>query len=784
MKDIYNILVNVRVKTHEGLYSPNKPLLLLAALARCQQGKDRLAPFVLYEKLVALVSTEFGTINVVFPFGRLPADGVWEIPGDADLYRNGSGDLIRSELLNKSTLGGLPANIYEALSADRDLLINVATTLLKKYISHERSAETILKFGLSLSRSSLKGVQEEAPHAILKFVEKISDSDGAKMAGNPIRNKVNDFISYLNSLHNLGSNGANALAESQATSPYFCEIYAPFPLINKLADTLTDDVPRIVILTGHAGDGKSTVALDVLKRLRGLSPMNPLGQSMNAREDIDTTSGPVSIVKDMSELSAKLRQQWLHQAFSEPGSWLVISNTGPLLSSLIDYAKTEGINQEIESAILDHLARPLDGTRLDTHTLEGLGKEVVILNLTRWDNLVLVDDLLSRLVNHSGWDKCAGCDAEAACPLMLNRKAVRDTGSAAGQRVRWIYQRLSAYEQRLTLRQIMAHLALALTGGMDCQDAFQQISVSTAEGQDRGSAGLELILFSEGFFGYRGGKPWPRAEGLQAVELVRRVTFGAPVGVEFERSLLVDAGLGWADLPDSLDSLSNHWRQRAAESHGVPWRFALRRMAYLFGTTVPGKEGVAKVFLDAFVQSPSLCQLDHWKNAGKLTMSRVEANRLRTACLRILLEFFSGFSAGQFQGKHDTLYLTLRRPDRAVVQPTQLVLHTFPFQDFHLRFDLLRGLSVLVFDKGRAELALTLPLLDYIHRRDAGELSNNLSPIHQAQLDWFRAELLSATTETRQSDSDISLLRAGIDGEVHLHRFFLDHESGMLEQNQ
>lgn len=774
MEDIFNTFLNVRVKTHKGSYLPNKPLVLLVALARCQQGKNRLAPFYIYEESLALVYREFGNLNAVFPFGRLPADGIWEILGDAELHRNKSGDLIRSELLTKSVLGGFPAHVYEALSGDRNLLINVAIKLLEKYISPEKSNATILKLGLSLPSSDYISTQSDI---------NIMDITETAMVRNRIGDQANNFIAYLNSLHNLGSSGANALAESQAINPYFGELYSPFPLINELAVALTDGVSRMVVLTGHAGDGKSTAALDVLKKLRGLPPTAPLGKPMMEREEIPTASGLVSIVKDMSEISAERRQQWLHQAFNEPGSWLVISNTGPLLSSLTDYAKSAGIGRGIESAILDRLDRPLDGSRLDKHTLHGFGKELVILNLTRWNNLALVADILSRLVNHSGWGKCAACNAEAACPLMLNRKALRDAGPVAGERVRWIYQRLGAYEQRLTLRQIVAQLAIGLTGGMSCDEAFQQVAVSTAEGQDRGSKGLEQILFSEGFFGYRGGKPWSQAEGLHAVALVRRATFGAPVGVDFERRLPADAGLGWADLPHSLESLANHWRQRAAESAGVRWRFALRRMAYLFGTVVPGKEKSAVVFLDAFVQSPSLRELDHWQTAGQLTLSHVEKNRLRTACLRVLLEVFSGFSSGQFQSQHDTLYLTLRRPDRAVVQPTQLVVETLKFRDFDLRFDRVHGLLVLSFDKGQAELALSLPLLDYIRRRDAGELGNALSPIHQAQLDWFRAELLRVTTEARHSDDEVALLRSGIDGGVHVHRFFLDRDQSILEQN-
>jgi hypothetical protein len=592
----------------------------------------------------------------------------------------------------------------------------------------------------------------------------------------------NGFIAYLNSMHNLKASGANALAESQAINPYFGELYEPFPLIDRLVGALTDNVQRVVVLTGHAGDGKSTVALDVVKKLRNLPQKAPLNDPLNEREDISGPDGPITIVKDMSELSAKHRQKWLGQAFSEPGNWLIISNTGPLLHSLSDYAREAGFDQDIESEVLKRLDQSLGNGSLDKHRLDVFGKELMILNLTRLDNVELGAKILTKLVEHSAWRECDGCSAEQDCPLQLNRKALHDAGPVAEERVRWIYQRLSAYEQRLTLRQIVAQLAFGLTGGMSCNEAHQQVVTSKEEGQDQGSVGLERILFSEGFFGYRAGKPWPQAEGLHAVSLVRRVTFGAPVGVDFERRLSSVAGIGWAVLPSSLSWLDCHWRQRAAEAAGVRWRFALRRMAYLFGDVAQDNDQSASVFLDSFLQSPSLREFDHWQKAEKLTLSRTEANRLRTSCLRVLLEVFSGFSASQFQTRQDTLYLTLRRPDLAVVQPTQLVIETLPFRDFDLYFDSARRVPILSFDRGGAELELTLPLLDYIRRRDAGELGNALSPIHQAQLDWFRAELLSVAVDKRRSKDDIELLRAGIDGEVHLHRFFLDKDGSILEQ--
>jgi hypothetical protein len=595
-------------------------------------------------------------------------------------------------------------------------------------------------------------------------------------------NKRNAYIEYLNSMHNLASSGANALAESQALSPYFGEIYTSFPIVDTLVDTLTGEAQRVVVLTGHAGDGKSTIALDVLKKLRKLPLTVPLSEALGKREDIEGPHGPITIVKDMSELSADERRKWLEVAFSESGSWLFISNTGPLLHSLADYSRNKGGDSDIESEILKQLDLPFMDGELEKHSLAGFDKELTILNLTRLDNVKLGANILTKLVNHSAWNDCAGCSSEPACPIQLNRKAVRDAGLVAEERVRWIYQRLQAYEQRLTLRQIVAQLAFGLTGNMSCAEAFQLVEASTAEGLNRGSAGLENILFSESFFGYRGGVPSPQAEELHAISLVRRVTFGAPVGVDFERSLTSEIGIGWSELPTPLGCLESNWRERANASASVRWRAALRRMNYLFGKEAENRTEPANIFLDTFLQSPSLREFDFWQMNGKLTLTPAKKSQLRKSCLRVLLEIFSGFSAGQFDSNHDRLFLTLRRSDLAVVQPTQLVVEALSFRDFDLTYDSVRRVPVLNFGGGSAKLELTLPLLDFIRRRDAGELGSSLSPIHQAQLDWFRGLLLESTVDSRHDVGEIELLRSGIDGEVSLHRLLLDEEQNYLEQ--
>lgn len=400
--------------------------------------------------------------------------------------------------------------------------------------------------------------------------------------------------------------------------------------------------------------------------------------------------------------------------------------------------------------------------------------------MTRLDNVTLGARIFRRIVEHSGWEACCGCKINKACPLMLNHCAIRDMGGIVEDRVRWVYRRLTAYEQRLTLREMLAHLAYSLTGGMTCEAAQEMVNTSTESGADRGTAGLEKILFSETFFGYCKGLNSEEAGSLRAVELLRRQVFGGPIGVDFARQLGRGHGSHWAQLPVSLNPLSRHWANLAGESVGVRWRFAQRRMFYLFGQPKPGFEEVGEIFLDTFLQSPRLRDFDHWIREGSLTLTLAEKQRLRNACLNVLLERYSGFNPGQFTQEKNQLYLTLRRPDRAVFQPAQLIKAVIDFREFELRFDAERRILLLVFARNSKVLTLTLPLLDYIENRHAGDLGCELAQIHIGQLESFRADLLGSSNIGIDAH-EIQILRADINGDVGLHRYILDREKNLLE---
>lgn len=809
MKSILNQFSNISVYKEGGEYFLHKPLLLMAYLGYCWNGRERLISFdEASQKLTKLFDSfypsgsEYG--NTHYPFGKLENDSIWEVERSSDLKRTSVGHLLKTELIERNIRAGFSTEVQNALANNKELILDVADLLLWRYFAHEqhqglRAAVGLPNAGHTTTHNTLYGVKQDMGTVSELPELEMPIWDDAINDGNPMginlnlsdiiavlkpKNKDhrNGFIAYLNSLHNLSADGSNALAESQALSPYFNDLYVPFPLAKTVKDALTSGEDKVIILTGHAGDGKSTVALDVFKHLHGYESSQPLQHKLNEREVVRSGNREISIVKDMSELSAQDRLKWLDDAFGKPGSWLIISNTGPLLNSLSDFVKNHGIADVawVENEVLKKLDTPYKESELTTHTLR-LGdttKPLVILNMTRLNNVDSGAKVLEQILLHPGWSECQGCDVEDSCPLRKNRQALQQRDVV--DRVRWVYQRLTAYEQRLTLRHIVAHLAYSVTGGLDCTKA-RHYAYDTQTSNGEVNTGLENHLFSESFFGYKSGEVDEKAGALKAIELIRRLEFGSPFAVDFERKLIADDDTAWVGLPPALAPVVKRWRNYSREAAGVRWRFALRRMAYLYGQqpVEQSEQAGLNAFLDNFLQAPKLRQFDRWQRNGSLGLSPSEQRAFKANILNVLLEVYSGFSAGQFKDSNNRLYLTLRRPDKAVVQPTQMVIASFNTNDFSVGYDKDQQQPFLRYRD--AKLMLSLPLLDYIQTCSIGSLGNQLVPIHLAQLEWFRSKLLKVAEQETSNNDEFIVLSAGVDGTVKTNKFYIDRDKNRLE---
>ena len=64
---------------------------------------------------------------------------------------------------------------------------------------------------------------------------------------------------YLNSTNNLGGDSTGSLAETQVKSPYYNAVKIDRKIGLRISQEINQGVYKTYILTGHAGDGKTSV---------------------------------------------------------------------------------------------------------------------------------------------------------------------------------------------------------------------------------------------------------------------------------------------------------------------------------------------------------------------------------------------------------------------------------------------------------------------------------------------------------------------------------------------
>ena len=768
-----DFLESINVYKHDNKYSLHKPLLLLIALHNCLNKEPRLTLFSRYEALQKKWFSDLDQCDFSYSFGRLVNDGIWEVEGLSHIRKSSSGDLYRSDLKNQNTKGGLEEKLHAKLSHNQSHLLNLMHKIIETYLPQEHQKK-IIKL-MDIESHTLNQVKE------ISYITSYRPSLQIPLTLQGKETMQSEYISYLNSLHNVSASNTNALAEAQALHPHFAELYAPFPVAEPLLNLLNDSQDRVVILTGHAGDGKSTIALDILKRLRGYSSQDTLGKPLKEKEVCSLPSGQsIHIVKDMSELEKEKRLEWLEQGFHEAGSWLIVSNTGPMLTSLAAFTPDHVSVENDVLRVLDDTFLDKDFDNLTIHEIDGhqLAKPLVIVNVARLDNTKLGATLLEKMIGHSGWEECNACSSKPKCPLRKNRDALIESTPELTDRIRWVYQRLTAYDQRLTLRQMVGHLALSLTGNMQCQEA-QRFAQSQEPDQ-----GLAKILFSETFFGYRVGKKSSLITGVKAAELLQCMELGGNIAADFERQLIRNVEQRNYVLPTSLTRLDSLWVKKSQGNYdGIHLRHALRRMAYTFGRPSPsrGCEPKFDMFLNQFLHSAYLRSLDAWVQGDWNKLGYSAHQKIRKNILIVLLEIYSGFSAAQFDDK-EQLYLTLARKDQDTSQPTQIIVAEISYDDFFIDFDLVSNLPKLIYRPNKnIYLLLNLPLLDFIHSRGIGSSGNSLPPIHIAKLEWFRSSLLMNSHNHSHSEK-IVFLKSTIEGLIETKKYHINKERTLMEK--
>ena len=566
----------------------------------------------------------------------------------------------------------------------------------------------------------------------------------------------NSFVSYLNTLQGIDANNLGALAEFQARNPLFEEIRVDHELTPVIRDTLLGNgrEPCNVILTGHAGDGKTTLALEVVRSLDA-------NATFDRRTEITSNGVRIVVVKDLSEWSEPERNvlldEWLR---ADPSvRYLIVSNTGALLSVFCDRCGSAGKDRvSVENELLEAFDSEREGSF-------GFGPaRFSVHNLARRNNIGLAMKLLGKMVSSPKWEDCRRCPNAGTCPVFANREILFRNQNVAFERISWLYERAHAYGDRLTMRQLGAHFAFFLTGGLDCRAAGS-----------RTGAAADGIRFFNLFWGDDGEKDsHGAAHQLRAVALMNEQEFNTVRAPQEDRLLrdlaetpLARTDAELADLEARLRAPASHRSDdtpEKKEAREAKRRRNYRRAVYFLGTPRDDQEAMRAFnrFLDAFLKSPTLREALAWRN----DRARFNGTRLSAPLFRVLQEEFSGIRIPEGRPAGDKLYITLggRMPGgRRSVQP---VLASCESRQFSITLDddgtpAIRG-------KGRlldgVELRLSIPFLDYVHDRGNGEFGRGLTAAYRNRIEAFKAVLLEKLADP--DNDELVLLRRGADGSL------------------
>ena len=294
------------------------------------------------------------------------------------------------------------------------------------------------------------------------------------------------FVAYLNTLAAITAGNENAIAENQIQNKFFPQIHVPNPFSDEIYKLLSKG--RSIILTGNAGDGKTTIAIDVLKMFRS----NRV-HKVSDREEIPKHN--LVVIKDMSELPPAKHTSILLEALENTNTkYLIVSNTGTLLNAF------KMLDKKIEQVPQDqNILAALEARE----PLEIANGRFLLMNIGQLDSIGTACRVFRRMIESENWNSCSKCKILDSCIIYRNISLLRNNLERVLGRIYYLYKRLFEYGNRLTMRQMTGHLAYALTGGLDCKDLFNMSLLARR-------SKLSEAGFSNWFFGDDGSTGIPK----------------------------------------------------------------------------------------------------------------------------------------------------------------------------------------------------------------------------------------------------------------------------------
>ena len=727
---------------------PHKFALVLAIIDLFEEGKIYTNRLILDEELESYFHRSIRRLEsdlneqdtlIEYPFYSLSKDGYWSLkvkPGMEDEFNR-----IFTELKERFTKRRIKDTVEYAQLSDEFM-----------QVLSDKTSRDLLRDALMHRFTSLNG-----------------DGDNQKEQG---ASPVKCYSEYLSSLISTNIFNENAIAEAQAVNPLFGTIHTTHPLVHILDKELRQKTGKHVILTGHAGDGKTTIAVDIIKQLRGLPLSTMLEKPLKRREEIEEHR--LSIIKDFSEREGRADQTLIEELKAGQRRFMIISNTGTLLDFFKGNAQAWQINSvEAESRILTAISQKKGAAEV-----EFAGVEFIVYNLAYIDNLKLAENIFTRMLEPDNWIGCGSCSRESFCPVKHNVELIRSAQEQVTHRLFLLYRRLYEYGTRLTIRQLTSHLAYIISSGINAANVHKKMSQMKSE-----------YLFFNRLFGDDGKSPDVAASEMKAIVELKRQSLGTIFNSGIEMNLWLKPSVhGTIRVLPEVKELFSDMRKKGMASLTVSGagstpeqaRRQLRRLLYFF---VNDEVADSQVMID-FLNSPNILYWQEWQQKGSVLEKAYRA-KYTNMVFHVIQEHFTGVRMPEGMGTQDSrLYITLSRKQSEVRQSAQIVIAELDWsQSVILELDrssnaagaeyvelALKGQGVL---KG-VTLRLGLPFLDYVTQRHYGEIGNLLNAAYKERLEHFKLQVLKKTASL---NDDMMLVRLRNDNRFKRQKFSISDQA-------
>lgn len=585
---------------------------------------------------------------------------------------------------------------------------------------------------------------------------------------------MNEFINYLNSTNNVGGNSTGSLAESQVKSRYYDSLKVDRKLGTYITDCVVSGNHQAFILTGHAGDGKTSILVQVLKTLGYLQN----GAGLSIEEEFDN----LIYVKDMSEIAAECQVEALKKALHAPcdgKTSLLISNTGPLLKTF-EALEKERIEANGETfSEKDRLAlQSTLLTQLDTNSdgaITVAGYSFVLVNIARVDNVPFAVKILKNILHPNLWSPCTSCTCADKCPIKSNCDIVTAQFDRVAAFVENYYRYLYENDKRMTIRQMVGQISYALTGNLTCQE------ISSRHLREP----FFNYNFANLFFGFIGLKAAKDATQIKGIEQVRNLELDRiALDVDYQLFVSQDYSCFAPCISSELQSLSTKYRKHyqitdedqlldeKKHEKELQLRRAVRRF-YLLFSLAENDGDINNVMNQVFGTLYS-----DYRALISSKQSKHVLNQMRSTVFDALYIKNTGFLPN---GKTE-LPLTLRREDD-VFQNVMIVLGEVNRSDLSViqtkvssNFEDVDNKHELYLRMDGKDFRLTLPMINYFNNLIHGAIASNNNPALShgiAQLDALLLEQYGECKPECEEDCELTVIINTARGQ-EIERFAFD----------